>query len=109
MEPVAVSMTATPMKTTPVSEPQLSKEILDQSMPSSLIPTGLEQVLQLSYPSELTQKPTEVELNLRKLLPHQLIKKIKGLTELCQKADLQLIPSDVNTFLDSISTVLENI
>ncbi len=73
MEPVAVSTTATPMEMTPVSEPQPSKDILDQSTTSSLIPSGLGKILQLSYPSELTQKPSEVELDLRKSLLHQLV------------------------------------
>ncbi len=76
--PVAVSTTTTPMEMTPASEPQPSKVILDQSTSSSLIPSGLEQVLQLSYPSEPTQKPSEIELDLRKSLPHQLVEKIKS-------------------------------
>ncbi|MCP3686049.1 MAG: hypothetical protein GY861_25670 [bacterium] len=95
------------MDTEPVAESQPSKEILDQSTSSYLVPTNLEQVLQLSYPGEPTQNPSKVELDLRKVLPHQLIEKIKDLTKLFHKVDLQLIPSDVNTFLDSISTVLE--
>ncbi len=41
------------------------------------------------------------------MLPHQLVEKIRDLTELFQKVDLQLIPSDVITFLDSILSVLE--
>ncbi len=76
VEPIAVVDT-TPMDTEPVAEPQPSKEILDQSMSSSLVLTNLEQVLQLSYPGELTQNPSEVELDLRRALPHQLVEKIK--------------------------------
>ncbi len=93
----STSMAATPMHMTTTSEPQPSKAILDPSTSSSLIPTGLEQTLQLSYPSEPTQNPTEIELDLRKSLPDQLVKKVKSLTELFQKVDLQLIPSEVNT------------
>ncbi len=101
--PEATALAATvPMDISTASESQPSPAILGQSSTGSLIPSTLECIMQLSYPFDSPEDPTDIEKDLRESLPHQVVAKAQSLTELFQKVDLQLIPLDVITFLDSM-------
>ncbi|MCP3683481.1 MAG: hypothetical protein GY861_12410, partial [bacterium] len=104
---VAASVPVTPMEISATSEPQPSAAILDQSSTSSLVPCTLKCALHLYYPFDSSEDLNEVEKDLRESLPHQVVAEVQSFTELVQRTDLHLIPSNMITFLDSILSVLQ--